>query len=196
GKITPASHVLEIGCGTGIFTKLIYESTNASIVAIDISDDLLDQAVKKLPNVEFKIEDAMHTGFANESFDCVFGSSVLHHLDLNRASKEIFRVTKKGGSIVFAEPNMLNPQILIQKNIPFIKKWVGDSPDERAIVRWEFKSLLKKIGFRNVQIFPYDFLHPFTPSFMIPVVNGIGKMVEKIPLLKEIAGSVIIYAQK
>ena len=196
GKITADSHVLEIGCGTGIFTRLIYEATKTSIIAIDVSDDLLDQAIKKLPNVKFKIEDAMHTDFTNETFDCVFGSSVLHHLDLDKASEEIFRVLKRGGRIVFAEPNMLNPQILLQKNIPFIKRWVGDSPDEKAIVRWQYKALLEKIGFRNVQIFPYDFLHPFTPDFMIPLVNRIGKLIEKIPALKEIAGSVIIYAEK
>ena len=80
--------------------------------------------------------------------------------------------------------------------IPFIKKWLGDSPDETAIVRWNFAKLLREKGFKNVSVFPYDFLHPSVPSFLIPVVNGIGKVVEKIPVLKEIAGSVVIYAEK
>ena len=98
--------------------------------------------------------------------------------------------------MVFAEPNMLNPQIFIQKNIPFIKKMLGDSPDETAIVKWKMSEMLKKAGFSKVKIFAYDFLHPSTPSFMIPLVETIGKNAEKIPLLKEIAGSVIIYGEK
>jgi SAM-dependent methyltransferase len=196
GKITSGSKVLELGCGTGIFTKLIYESTKASIIAIDISDELLDQAVKKLPQVEFKIENAMQTNFADESFDCIFGSSVIHHLELEKASREIYRLTKKGGRIVFAEPNMLNPHIFLQKNIPAFKRMVGDTCDETAIVRWKYAALLKKIGFKNVKVFPYDFLYPLTPAFMISFVNSIGKYFERIPLLKEIAGSVIIYAEK
>lgn len=98
--------------------------------------------------------------------------------------------------MVFAEPNMLNPQIFIQKNIPFIKKWLGDSPDETAIIRWQFKKLLKETGFNNIHIFPYDFLHPATPPLMIGFINSIGKTIERIPGLREIAGSVIIYAEK
>lgn len=98
--------------------------------------------------------------------------------------------------MVFAEPNMINPQIFIQKNIPFIKKWLGDSPDETAIVRWKFKKLLEEIGFKNVIIIPYDFLHPVVPSFLISLVNGTGKIIERIPVAREIAGSVIISAMK
>jgi SAM-dependent methyltransferase len=138
----------------------------------------------------------MSLEFESNIFDVVFGSSVLHHLEFNRAINEILRVLKPGGRMVFAEPNMLNPQIFIQKNIPFIKKWLGDSPDETAIIRWSFKKLLQKTGYINVKIVPYDFLHPVVPEFLINTVSKIGRVVEGIPVLKEIAGSVIIIAQK
>jgi len=138
----------------------------------------------------------MNLSFANDTFDCVYGSSILHHLDMEVALKEIFRVLQKGGTIVFAEPNMLNPQIFLQKNVPYIKERMGDSPDETAIVRFSFKTKMKKAGFRNCKVFPYDFLHPATPVSMIPFVNSLGRLVEKTPLLKEIAGSVIIYGEK
>jgi len=194
--ITSKDRVLEIGCGTGLFTRKVYQQTKASITATDISEELLTEAKKLLPDAEFKIDDAMNLSFPDQSFDVVFGSSVLHHLDMEKSVKEIFRVLKPGGRMVFAEPNMINPQILIQKNIPFIKKWLGDSPDETAIVRWNFSKLMKHTGFHDISIFPYDFLHPVTPKPLIPLVNGIGKLVEKIPVLKEIAGSVIIYGKK
>jgi 2-polyprenyl-3-methyl-5-hydroxy-6-metoxy-1,4-benzoquinol methylase len=195
-NITSTDQVLEIGCGTGLFTRKVYALTKASITATDISEELLTEAKKLLPEAIFKIDDAMNLSFPDNQFDVVFGSSVLHHLEMEKSIKEIFRVLKPGGRMVFAEPNMMNPQILIQKNIPFIKKWLGDSPDETAIVRWNFSRLMKKTGFKNVSVFPYDFLHPVTPAALIPLVNGIGKLVEKIPVLKEIAGSVIIYGKK
>lgn len=196
GEINKDKNVLELGCGTGIFTKLVYDKTHARITAIDISDALLDKALTAIPDVKFEIENAMQLTYADESFDCVYGSSILHHLDFEKAVKEIFRVTKVGGRIVFAEPNMLNPQIFLQKNIPVLKKWMGDTPDERAIVRWQFKSLLHKQGFSEVKIFPYDFLHPFVPAFLITFVEKTGMILEKIPLLKEIAGSLMISAKK
>ncbi|MBL7928945.1 MAG: methyltransferase domain-containing protein [Bacteroidia bacterium] len=196
GKISATDSVLEIGCGTGLFTRLVYQKTKAKITATDLSEDLLEEAREKFPAGNFIRDDAMNMQFGNESFDVVFGSSILHHLSLKKSAEEIYRVLKPGGRMVFAEPNMLNPQIFIQKNIPFIKKWMGDSPDETAIVRWKYKKLLEQTGFTNVSIFPYDFLHPVTPKFFIPAVDGIGRMIEKVPLLREIAGSVIIYAEK
>ncbi len=196
GKFNSQSKILEIGCGTALFTEKIYSAVKPEIYAIDISPELLEQAQAKLPNVKFKVDDAMNLSFADNTFDCVYGSSILHHLDMNVALKEIFRVLKKGGTIVFAEPNMLNPQIFLQKNIPYIKERMGDSPDETAVVRFSFKTKMKRAGFSNCKVFPYDFLHPATSVSMIPFVNSLGLFVEKIPLLKEIAGSVIIYGEK
>src|SRR6185369_13322320 len=132
-KAKPGENILEIGCGTGLFTRKFFAATKANITAIDISQDLLDEAKQLLPEANFKLDNAMKLSFADESFDVVFGSSVLHHLEFDSSLKEIYRVLKKGGRMIFAEPNMLNPQIFSQKNIPFIKKWLGDSPDETAI---------------------------------------------------------------
>lgn len=196
GNFGKGDKLLEIGCGTAIFTKKVYESTGADITAIDISVDLLNQAIAKLPGITFKLDDAMNLSFQEASFTCVYGSSILHHLDFDKSLSEIFRVLKPGGRMVFAEPNMINPQIMIQKNIPFIKKWIGDSPDETAIIRWSLKRKMKKIGFKNIIIIPYDFLHPATPKGIISFIDKMGKIAEKIPVIKEIAGSVIIYGEK
>ncbi len=196
GKLDDQSRVLEIGCGTGLFTRKVYQATKAQITAIDISEDLLAQAREKLPEVEFNLDDAMASSFTDSTFDCVYGSSILHHLNFKKSLNEIFRILKPSGSMIFAEPNMINPQILIQKNIPAIKRWMGDSPDETAIVRWSFKKLMENTGFKNVMIFPYDFLHPSVPELLIPFVKRTGEIIEKIPVLKEIAGSVIIYGEK
>ncbi len=196
GKINSQSKVLEIGCGTAIFTEKIYNKTKAKITAIDISEDLLNQAKKKLPEVIFKIDDAMNLSFEDNYFDLVYGSSILHHLDFEKSLSEIFRVLKHGGIVIFAEPNMINPQIFVQKNIPFIKRWMGDSPDETAIVRWKLAKLLKSLSFSAIKIFPYDFLHPAIPKPLINFVKKTGELIEKLPILKEIAGSVVIYAEK
>ena len=196
GKYKKGDKLLEIGCGTGLFTQKVYDATHADIIATDISEDLLVVARQTHPIAEYKVEDAMNLSFHDNSFDGVYGSSILHHLDMEKSLKEIYRVLKPGGSAVFAEPNMLNPQILIQKNVAFIKKALGDSPDETAVVRWQMKKMMKDIGYKNIKVFPYDFLHPYTPVFLIPIVNAIGRIVEKIPILKEIAGSNIVYGEK
>jgi len=195
--IKPNSLLLELGCGTGYFTKEIAK-TNANIVAIDISPELLTVAKNNVActNVSFRIENAYNMTFEDNQFDFVLGSSVLHHLDINKALSEVYRVLKKDGIIAFTEPNMMNPQIALQKNIPYIKRKSGDSPDETAFFRWSLSKLLELHGFKEIEIKPFDFLHPSVPKKFIKTVSSIGQFCEKIPLLKEIAGSIFIKAQK
>lgn len=196
GGIGRGTSVLEIGCGTGIFSRYFAE-TGAAVTSMDISPDLIAQAEKETTApVTYLIGDAERLPFPEASFDVVAGSSILHHLDPDIALKEIHRVLRPGGRLAFAEPNMMNPQIAVQKNIPFIKKMLGDSPDERAFTRWQMTSLLKKMRFTDIAVFPYDFLHPLVPQPLIPVVSGIGTVLEKIPVVKEIAGSLVIAARK
>ncbi len=195
--LVPGMQVLELGCGTGYFTKELAKS-GGWITAIDISEDLLDIAKRTVQekNVEFKIENAYKMSFNAEIFDTVVGSSVLHHLELEKALKECFRVLKPGGSIYFTEPNMLNPQIAIQKNIPYFKRKLGDSPDETAFFSWELGKSLLQHGFQDISIIPFDWLHPAVPALLIPFVRTVGDVMESIPKLKNFAGSLYIRSRK
>lgn len=195
--VAQGMRVLELGCGTAYFTREL-AATGAIITAIDISPELLRAARDNCDarNVTFEIQNAYALSYSDNIFDLVVGSSVLHHLEIDRALREIFRVLKPGGMICFTEPNMLNPQIAIQKNVPAIKRRLGDSPDETAFFRWPLFRLLEKAGFRNMQIQPFDFLHPKTPAAWIPSVESLGRRLERLPLLREIAGSLYIRALK
>jgi len=197
GDIREGKKVLEIGCGMGIFTKKLAH-TKAYIVAIDISPDLIQRATNevKCDNVSFYIDDVENMRFEDSSFDCVVGSSVLHHLNLRRALLEINRVLKKNGKAIFTEPNMLNPQIILQKNIKPIGKILGDLPSETAFFRWQLTKIFLEAGFKKVSIKPFDFLHPWVPQFCIKGIEKIGLLLEKIPIIREIAGSLLIIAEK
>jgi hypothetical protein len=105
-------------------------------------------------------------------------------------------VLKPGGMIYFTEPNMMNPQIALQKNIPYLKRKLGDSPDETAFFRNILKRRMKKAGFINIQIIPFDFLHPAVPEGSVPLIDKIGRQIERIPVIREIAGSLYIKASK
>ena len=187
--------VLVLGCGTGYFTREVARS-GANVVAVDVSPELLVMARLdcSATNVRYEIQNACALSYPEEMFDSVVGSSVLHHLEIKEALREIYRVLKVGGTIYFTEPNMLNPQIAIQKNVPWIKRKLGDSPDETAFFRWPLRRLLKETGFRDVQIDPFDFLHPKTPSPLVNGLNAIGRFLENVPAISEFAGSLYIRA--
>ena len=195
--LKPGMTVLELGCGAGYFTQELARS-GADIVAIDVSPELLEIARTNCssPNVQYQIQNAYALSYSEAVFDSVVGSSVLHHLEIEEALRDIYRVLKPMGTIYFTEPNMLNPQIAIQKNIPWIKRKLGDSPDETAFFRWPLWRLLERTGYRDVRIDPFDFLHPKTPIALIDSVNAFGRFLEKVPVISEFAGSLYIRAVK
>jgi SAM-dependent methyltransferase len=196
-ELRAGMHVLEVGCGTGNFTE-VFAGYGARIIAVDISPELLDLArarglpLDRISFLEKRFEDCELDG----PFDAVIGSSVLHHLDSVEALTKIFALLKPGGALSFAEPNMLNPQIAVQKNVPWIKERLGDSPDETAFVRWRLARLLRKIGFVDVRITPFDWLHPLTPRPLIGAVSLFGRCAEWVPMVREFAGSLYIQARR
>jgi SAM-dependent methyltransferase len=195
--LKPGMTVLELGCGAGYFTQELARS-GADIVAIDVSPELLEIARTNCssPNVQYQIQNAYALSYSEAVFDSVVGSSVLHHLEIEEALRDIYRVLKPMGTINFTEPNMLNPQIAIQKNIPWIKRKLGDSPDETAFFRWPLRQLLEQTGYRDIRIDPFDFLHPKTPVPLIDRVNNLGRLLERVPVISEFAGSLYIRAIK
>jgi len=114
-RIGPSNKVMEVGCGTGLFTATFARS-GARIITVDVSADLLAIARKRnLPNVEF-LERSFEDCKIEGPFDAIIGGSVLHHLDLERTWPKLFSLLKPGGRMSFAEPNVLNPQIYCERH--------------------------------------------------------------------------------
>ena len=201
GRMTPHSLVLEIGCGTGEFTHQLAPHVG-HLHAIDLSPDLLAKATAKVratcprASIAFEIQDAMNLRLPDNQFDTVFGCSILHHVDARLALAEVHRVLKPAGWCVFSEPNMMNPQIALQKNVGFIKRRMGDSPDETAFFRWQMKHWLAQLGFGEISIRYFDFLHPLTPKVCIRAMENLGAIMEACPMVRAISGSLMCWAQK
>jgi ubiquinone/menaquinone biosynthesis C-methylase UbiE len=101
------SQVLEIAAGTGVVTRALASglSESVSIVATDLNQAMLDQAIEvgtKRP-VEWHQADAMNLPFRDEEFDavvCQFG--VMFFPDKSKAFSEARRVLKLGGVFIFS----------------------------------------------------------------------------------------------
>jgi len=106
--------ILEYGCGVGSMAFDLAE-IGANVSAIDISESGIDIAkeiaAKRNLKIEFFVMDAESTEFPDNSFDCVCGSGILHHLDLATSYSEIRRLIRLDGKAVFSEPLAHNPLI-------------------------------------------------------------------------------------
>jgi ubiquinone/menaquinone biosynthesis C-methylase UbiE len=126
------AHVLEYGCAMGDWSLQLAPSV-ARIDGIDISDVAIRKAQDSaaslgLDNVFFHAMDAQATSFEDDTFDLVFGSGIIHHLDTRRCLEEIRRILKPGGLAIFKEPLGQNAIINVYRALTPFARTVDEHP--------------------------------------------------------------------
>jgi SAM-dependent methyltransferase len=96
--------VLDVGCGTGHFTRHVAARLpDSRVVGVDMDAERLAFARTRCgePNVRFEQGDLSRLPFDDEGFDLVFSRFVLVHVaDPTRAMREMARVARPGGRVV------------------------------------------------------------------------------------------------
>jgi len=99
--------VLEVGVGTG--ANLPYYSEKTSVTGIDFSKNMLEKSKKvikknNITNIKLKEMDVQTMAFEDNSFDCAVSTCVFCTVpDPVAGLKEIYRVIKPGGKVLFLE---------------------------------------------------------------------------------------------
>jgi len=110
-KPGPGEFILDAGCGTGVFT-LDMISCGARVVGLDLSLSMIKKARQKGASSQLRIisADIIRLPFLENSFDKTVSITALEFIpDGQKAIKELFRVTRKGGTLVVATLNSLSP---------------------------------------------------------------------------------------
>ncbi len=105
--ITPGMMILDVGCGTGCFTRYLAEGAeNLKITGIDTDAVFIKQAVLTAQDqglsdrVEFMVGDACELPFPDNSFDAAVSHTFLTSVaEPEKAVAEMMRVTRPGGTI-------------------------------------------------------------------------------------------------
>jgi ubiquinone/menaquinone biosynthesis C-methylase UbiE len=110
----PYEHAMELGCGTGFFLlNLMQGGVIKKGSVTDLSPGMVRVALRNAAglglDVDGRVADAERIPYEDNTFDLVVGHAVLHHIpDLPAAFREIVRVLKPGGRLVFAgEPTRI-----------------------------------------------------------------------------------------
>lgn len=91
-----ARTVLDLGAGTGKFTRLLAAER---IIAVDPSERMLDQLRAAVPRADARLGSAEHIPVDDGSIDTVVAAQAWHWVDQERATAEVARVLRPGGTL-------------------------------------------------------------------------------------------------
>jgi len=131
--------VLDLGAGTGKFTRLL-ANTGADVIAVEPQDAMRAELARSLPGVPVKAGTAEAIPLPDHSVDAVCAATAFHWFDHSRAMHEIARVVRLGGKLglVWMERD---------ETVPWVRRMT-------EIIRWD--------GYR-----PYGIDHDWTPLLTI-----------------------------
>lgn len=194
--------VLDYGCGIGSSMEKVINYNPKKITGIDISEVSIQKAISKLKdakiNIECLVENCENTKIDSNSFDIVYGTGILHHLQLDKSLNEIYRLLKHSGTLAFIEPLGTNPLINIYRKLTPNSR----SKDEHPLIKQDFDYMLLK--FKEMKINYYGFLTlVFFPFYGSPATSSFFKLLSKLDqylfkfkFFKQMAWSVLITAKK
>ena len=126
GGLTEGGRVLEIGCGRGVGTEIIFQRFGAREVhAFDLDPDMVERArarPSRYPQERLRlwVGDATEIEAEDGYYDAVFDFGIIHHVPgWRRAVAEVARVLRPGGRFFFEEVT------------------------RRALSRWFYRTFLK-----------------------------------------------------
>ena len=149
--VKPGQHVLDVGCGTGYFARLLAEAVgnDGLVVGVDASPEMIRYAsdrARRARNCQFQLGTAESLSFPAEHFDVVVSSLFMHHLpdDLQLAAvSEMRRVLRPGGTLLIAEahvPRAFGWRVLARLHgydrmaqaVPDLERMIADADFQQA----------------------------------------------------------------
>ena len=194
--VLPGESVLDLGAGSGLWTQLLAEVLGGQnpITAAVFNPELIPE--NKPPNVNFVAVNDIERDLPAESFDYVVGTAILCHDRYEQNLRAIRRLLKPGGHLLFFEANALNPQVAAKIGIPVIGKVFGHAPCQVGLTKYNLIKTASRQGFTEIDIVPYDIIHPRTPKSLLRRLQSLAFIAEHAPIIKELCGTLYIWARK
>lgn len=111
--------ILDLGCGDGNMTEYFMKKGAKKVVGIDISKNMIDTANKnnKYSNAEYYVLKMENISKIKEKFDIVYSSLAFHYVkDYNKLIKDINRLLKYNGVLVYSQESPLNRAIVYDES--------------------------------------------------------------------------------
>jgi len=156
--------ILEVGCGSGITTKIIAKRfPRSEITAIDLDESQIARAGKRQlgEKVHFKLGDATRLQFPDNSFDACFASYAFHHIPcFPQALREIHRVLAEGARLYVVEvPFSLEILRVLKRGDHHGEVTNPDDTHKGLFTRGKLLSEIQRAGFKIIYSKGFTHVH-------------------------------------
>ena len=151
--------ILDVGCGTGIITRIIAPSLfpNGSITGVDISSHFIElardyvQDLKYKSIVNFDVGDAENLPYPDQCFDAAFATRLLIYVNNpQRTIKELKRVVKRKGRIILADWDF-DTLVLDHSDRQITRKIIHWRTDNKDGNNWSGRQLYRLLKEQNLE---------------------------------------------
>lgn len=154
--------ILDAGFGSGRFCiALTKDFQESEIYGVDISPKLVNNAKKLayklgITNVHFKIDNIFNLSFQDKYFDVVFNEGVIEHFkNYEDVFKEMYRVTKDGGTIIVGVPNWYNFPHTVRKWYIRRSKGNYEYGYEKSFKHRELINMFERYDMKHIEMTGY-----------------------------------------
>ncbi|MDP3015294.1 MAG: class I SAM-dependent methyltransferase [bacterium] len=164
------SMIVDFGCGNGkILGEIKKINQKAKLIGLDVSETAIEQAEKDLSDVEFyKVNDGEKFPVKDNSVDFIFSSEVIEHIyDTENAFKEIARVLRPDGKVLFTTPYHGFIKNLLITFFAFNKHFNPTGAHIRFFSKKTLLDLLNKNNLTPVKIGYYGRIYPISHSIFV-----------------------------
>jgi ubiquinone/menaquinone biosynthesis C-methylase UbiE len=101
GKVPRGQTVLDMGCGTGLFTRKL-AARGVNVIGLDYSTSMIAIASGRMPPGKLIVGDSCRLPIGSEAFDIVVSNLLIHYLkDLRPVFGEVNRILGPKGQFIF-----------------------------------------------------------------------------------------------
>jgi ubiquinone/menaquinone biosynthesis C-methylase UbiE len=147
--IQPSDHILDLGCGTGWASRRMAKvATAGEVIGLDVADEMLrraEQTSSGFKNIRYVWGSAEKIPADDKYFSKVLSvESFYYYADQGKALDELRRVMAPGAKLFIL--------INLYKDNHYSLRWMTElKVPVQGLSEAEYKALLEKHGFKNVQ---------------------------------------------